>query len=170
MAKKDELFSAAVNAISGARLTENEIELLRDASVSDFIECGIDMDNIFKALSHAGIENNRLVNQDLYDPNVVEESLSGSRIKEIIQEELQNHYTGEPEDRDLDYPNPKEGHLVKTQLYNIARNALQLHESLGDNDNLPAWCIQYIGQVGDKLDTVTEYLEYKILQTQLDEE
>jgi hypothetical protein len=160
-----ELWNAAANAITGARLTEEEIKLLHDASVDDLLACGLDMDDITKALSHAGVENNRLVNQDLYNPNVVEETVSGSRLKEIIKEELENFYPG---GMDLDYSEPKEGHLVKGQLYGIARNALQLHEALGDDDDVPAWCIQYVGQVAEKLSTVTEYLEYKILQGQLD--
>jgi hypothetical protein len=169
MASSDELYAAALNALSGARLTQEEIDMIKGAEMTEFMEAGLDMDMAAKAVNFAGIENNRHVNQDLYDPLPLEEgAVTGNRLQQIIREELEEFY-GSPK-QDLDYPQPEEGKMVKGQLYHIAQNALQLHEALDDDADLPGWCIQYVGQAAEKLSGVVEYLEYKILQQQLDGE
>jgi len=169
MASSEKLYAAALNALSGARLTQEEIDTIKEADMVAFLEAGLDMDMVAKAVNFAGIENNRHINQDLYNPLPLEEgAITGSRLQQIIKEELEEFY-GSPK-QDLDYEHPEEGKMVKGQLYHIAQNALQLHEALDDDADLPGWCIQYVGQAAEKLSGVVEYLEYKILQQQLDGE
>lgn len=55
----------------------------------------------------------------------------------------------------------QEGEMAKTQLKTIARNAQDLMNMLGDNDNLPEWVQNKITKANDYLDSATDYLKSK---------
>lgn len=64
--------------------------------------------------------------------------------------------------RMMDYPNPKEGRMMRSDLYNIALDAMQLRELLRDNDNLPQWTQNKLAVARDRVNSVREYLEAKV--------
>jgi hypothetical protein len=64
--------------------------------------------------------------------------------------------------RMLDYPHPKEGRMVRSDLYNIALDAMQLRALLRDDDNLPQWTQSKLAVARDRVNSVREYLEAKI--------
>ena len=66
--------------------------------------------------------------------------------------------------RDLDYREPKEGRMMRSNLYNIAQDAMQLHDMLQDDDNLPQWTQEKVATARDRLNSVREYLEAKIVK------
>jgi len=70
--------------------------------------------------------------------------------------------------RDFDYGHG-EAKMTKRQLYHIAKNAMMLHESLMDGDDLPEWCQSKISQAEQAVDDVAEYLEYKMLNSMMHE-
>ena len=52
--------------------------------------------------------------------------------------------------------------MARSDLWNIARKAQSLHDLLRDNDDLPEWVQSKIATVEDRMDTVTNYLTYKL--------
>mgnify|MGYP001241120060 CR=1 FL=1 len=68
--------------------------------------------------------------------------------------------------RNLSYGHTKstdhEGRSSKKQLYYIFRKSQSLHDMLNDDDDLPEWVQSKISRVADKINSVYEYLEYKI--------
>ena len=49
--------------------------------------------------------------------------------------------------------------MAKTQLKTIVRNAQDLMNMLGDDDNLPEWVQNKITKANDYLDSATDYLK-----------
>ena len=74
----------------------------------------------------------------------------------------------DPDDdgRNLSYGHSKssdhEGRSTKKYLYQIFRKAQSLHDMLHDDDDLPEWVQSKVAQSADKIDSVYDYLEYKI--------
>ena len=68
--------------------------------------------------------------------------------------------------RNLSYGNIKstdrEGRSTKKQLYYIFRKSQSLYDMLDDDDDLPEWVQSKVSRAADKIQTVYEYLEYKI--------
>lgn len=54
--------------------------------------------------------------------------------------------------------------MAKGQLFHIAKNAQSLHDKLNDDDQLPEWVQSKIAVVADYVETIADYLEYKIHQ------
>jgi len=69
-----------------------------------------------------------------------------------------HHSTG----RDMDYGS-YEGHMTKSQLFQIAQDSTQLHGMLQDSDDLPEWVQSKIAVIADDLDSVFDYLEYELV-------
>lgn len=64
--------------------------------------------------------------------------------------------------RNLDYEKPKEGRMMKSNLYNIAQDAMHLCDMLYDDDDLPQWAHEKLATARDRINSVREYLEAKI--------
>jgi hypothetical protein len=64
--------------------------------------------------------------------------------------------------RNLDYPMPLEGRMVRQQLARIVNDATALHNALQDDDDLPAWVQLKISTAEDRLHAASDYLRYKI--------
>ena len=56
----------------------------------------------------------------------------------------------------------REGRSTKKQLYYISRKAQSLHDMIYDDDDLPEWIQSKISRSADKIESVYNYLEYKI--------
>ena len=64
--------------------------------------------------------------------------------------------------RNFDYEVSYEGKMARSDLWNIARKAQSLHDLLRDNDDLPEWVQSKIATIEDRMDTVANYLTYKL--------
>lgn len=68
--------------------------------------------------------------------------------------------------RNLSYGHTKatdhEGRSTKKQLYYIFTKAQSLHDMIHDDDDLPEWVQSKISRAADKIQSVHNYLEYKI--------
>ena len=64
--------------------------------------------------------------------------------------------------RNLDYERPREGGMMKSNLYNMAQDAMALCDMLHDDDDLPQWTQEKVATARDRLNSVREYLEAKI--------
>jgi hypothetical protein len=69
------------------------------------------------------------------------------------------HNFGEAKEDPAEYD--QEGDMAKTQLRSIKYHADELHEMLGDNDNLPEWVQSKLTLAQDYLQTVCDYMYSK---------
>ena len=63
--------------------------------------------------------------------------------------------------RNFDYPMPRQGRMAKQQLARMVMDATALHQTLGDDDLLPAWTLLKINTAEDRLHMASDYLRYK---------
>lgn len=63
--------------------------------------------------------------------------------------------------RNFDYPMPLEGRMARQQLARIAMDAAKLHNTLQDDDDLPAWVLLKINTAEDRLHMASDYMRYK---------
>ena len=59
----------------------------------------------------------------------------------------------------------EEGWLAKSQLYNIAKDAGELHQLIGDTDQLEAWMQAKITKAADYMAAVKNYIEYNMVSS-----
>ena len=66
---------------------------------------------------------------------------------------------GQTEDKDpAEYD--QEGDMAKTQLKTMIDAAQELHDMMGDNDNLPEWVQNKITKATDYIDSVRDYMKH----------
>ena len=63
--------------------------------------------------------------------------------------------------RNLDYGHMYEGHMARTEVDNIERNAKKLQKLLRDDDDLPEWVNKKIVLANSYLKSATNYLHNK---------
>ena len=80
-------------------------------------------------------------------------------FKKIIKE------TYEDSGRNFDYgsqkSDAKEGKMMKKSLLTTAKDLVELHQFLQDQDDLQTWCHNYIAIARDRISTVKDYLTTK---------
>ena len=160
-AKKD-LELAVVKALCDAPLRREELDELMAITQSDLIrDHGCDLYMAERVTQHAKQELYRMRAQNLQTP----------------EEELSDLYPAHPytrtsplneagEGRMLDYghvvSDSREGRMAKGALRNIAVDSYRLHQLLDDEDDIPQWCAYKIAQAKLMMNSVREYLEYKL--------
>jgi hypothetical protein len=83
-----------------------------------------------------------------------------SRLKEIIQEELEM-YSDEPSQDEMGDPEyDQEGYMTKSELYKIGEYAIQLHDMIEGYDNLPEWIQSKVSKMAQMIGDVKHALEY----------
>tara|TARA_B100000941_G_scaffold272980_1_gene232919 strand:- start:152 stop:418 length:267 start_codon:yes stop_codon:yes gene_type:complete len=85
--------------------------------------------------------------------------MNHENLKKLIKAELQEH------GRNFDYghhkSDAKEGKMMKKSLLVMAKDLVELHNYLEDQDDLPSWCHSYISVARDRLGVVKDYLTTK---------
>ena len=83
--------------------------------------------------------------------------INESKVKQIINEEMMmlddKHH--------MDHVD-EEGGMAKSQLYNLAKYAIMLHDSLDDETQLEAWVQSKITIASEYIGKVKHYLEYEM--------
>ena len=92
-----------------------------------------------------------------------------STLKKFIRESCGDNVPSDvpseiPAGRDLDYSVPAEGKHAKAHLFHTSDDAMRLHDMLGDDDNIPTWCLEYLAIARHGVGVVHDYLSYKISQ------
>lgn len=54
-----------------------------------------------------------------------------------------------------------EGWMIKSQLYNIAKNAMRLHKVIDEQEDFEDWVQAKLTIADDYLETITHFLEYR---------
>ena len=63
--------------------------------------------------------------------------------------------------KNYDYPQPKQGAMVKQQLASTAFHASRMYDVLDDDDRLPAWVLLKVSTAEDRLRAAADYMRYK---------
>lgn len=100
--------------------------------------------------------------------------ISKDRLKQIIKEELEVSVSGRHDEmHGGDYqvdPDGYEGRMTKGNLYKIAQYASELHDLIGDDENLEPWVEEKIAVAAHMMDSVGHYLQYEKHRGHEDEE
>jgi len=100
---------------------------------------------------------------------------------EIIDDEHEDdedHEFNEPDETevddegDLDYEDSdvyEETGMIKSNLFMLAKKSLELHDEVGDGDDLPEWVQEKIAVASYMMDTVHDYLMYEMTKGDLQE-
>ena len=86
--------------------------------------------------------------------------ISKNRLKEIIQEEMEMYSDDDAMGPVSDPEYDQEGYMTKSALYKIAEYAMELHDRIGDDDNLPEWMEFKIAKMSQMIGDVKHALEY----------
>lgn len=82
-----------------------------------------------------------------------------SELRQLVKEAIND------QGRNFDYghqkSDAKEGKMMKKSLLVMAKDLLELHKYLQDQDDLPTWCHSYISVARDRLGVVKDYLTTK---------
>ena len=91
--------------------------------------------------------------------------INESKVKRIISEEMMmlddKHH--------MDYVD-EEGGMAKSQLYNLAKYAIMLHDALEDDTQLESWVQSKITIASEYMSKVKHYLEYEMGLDMMDPE
>lgn len=63
--------------------------------------------------------------------------------------------------RNLDYPMPMHGRMIRQRLWEVQQDASALYDTLRDDDRVPAWTLDKVATGGDRIGQVSRYLRFK---------
>jgi nitric oxide reductase large subunit len=93
------------------------------------------------------------------------------KLVQVVTEEMKHDYGSDASVKQMKKMTPgqkeekdpgeydQEGDMAKTQLRTIADAAKELHDMLGDDDNMPEWAQNKITKAADYIDSVRDYLK-----------
>lgn len=64
--------------------------------------------------------------------------------------------------RNLDYPMPMHGRMLRQRLWEARLDAGMLYDVLRDDDAVPAWTLDKIATATNNIGQVSRYLRYKV--------
>jgi hypothetical protein len=100
--------------------------------------------------------------------------ISKSRLKEIIQEELDMYQMEgpieEPEELSGDPEYEQEGYMAKSQLFKVGEYAMKLHDMIQGDDDLPEWMQYKIAVMSQMIGDVYHALDYDLQTGQFDQQ
>ena len=110
--------------------------------------------------------------------------LNKNELRKMILKEMHDHILvdAEPEsswhterqpDGTMDYEDSdayEESGMIKSNLFNIATKAMDMHDSIQDGDDLPEWVQEKIAVCASMMRTLHDYLSYEMVKDELHEE
>ena len=92
---------------------------------------------------------------------------------EIIEDEHNDPDETEVDaEGNLDYEDSdvyEETGMIKSNLFMLAKKSLELHDAIGDRDDLSEWVQEKIAVASHMIDTVHDYLAYEMIKDELHE-
>ena len=84
------------------------------------------------------------------------------QLRRIIREEIE--VISLEQGRDFAADDQGEVRMEKSQLFKIGQYAQSLHDTLGDNDELPKWVTAKIAIIANDIGKIKHHLEYKMMR------
>jgi hypothetical protein len=95
------------------------------------------------------------VNNHAFDSMDHEDMMVETHMNHAVDRSVEHHGG-----RDMGEGGP--ARMAKGQLFNIAKKAQSLHDTLSDDDTLPEWVQAYVNSAFDYMGTIDDYLSYKM--------
>lgn len=126
----------------------------------------------------------KLVLKEMYDHVHENDDIHADRVAsfekgyEFAQDDEEEDEFNEPdetevdEEGDFDYEDSdvyEETGMIKSNLFMLAKKSLELHDEIGDGDDLPEWVQEKIAVASYMMDTVHDYLMYEMSKGDLHE-
>lgn len=89
--------------------------------------------------------------------SITKMKITKNQLRMIIKEACGDAAMAEPEI----YGHGGKSSMAKSQLFQIATDAAQLHDLLNEEDELPEWVQSKIAVMADSMDAVFDHIEYK---------
>ena len=122
--------------------------------------CDLYMSEMIK--QHAKLEQYRLRAQNQNTPDDGTSDLYPDKPYTRTNPISESHNAGRMLDHGSVASDAREGRMARGALRNIAVDSYRLHQLLNDEDDLPQWCEYKIAQAKMMMNSVREYLEYKL--------
>jgi hypothetical protein len=84
----------------------------------------------------------------------------------------EDYSTDVDDEGNLDYEDSnvyEETGMIKSNLFMLAKKSLELHDEIGDSDDLPEWVQEKIAVASYMMDTVHDYLMYEMVKGDIHE-
>ena len=169
---KAQLELAVTKCLTGAKLTPAELTEVSALCESDLMRSfGCDLYMAETVKLHAKKEMMRLRAQNQFTKMDGLQNGNGYPKKpftrtEYVQEPRKRLKEDRGEGRMMDYGHTKsdseEGRMMKQFLRDMAVDAYRLHQMLEDGDDLPEWCHYKVAQAQGMMQSIRNYLEYKL--------
>lgn len=155
----------------GQLLPEDSLALIETLTIGDLIiEFGLSVDDAASVLKNADIVRRKMLAPGFRTG--INESKTLSKIRQIIYEcaceemeqqvAMQYHPVSSGDGLSFEDSDPhEEAGMIKSNLFSIASKAQQLHDMVGDSDDLPEWVQEKIAVVDEMIDVITDYLAYE---------
>lgn len=121
----------------------------------------------------------KMVLREMYDhmddedmPEISAEIIDDEHDDEDEDEFNEPDETEVDEEGDFDYEDSdvyEETGMIKSNLFMLAKKSLELHDEVGDGDDLPEWVQEKIAVASYMMDTVHDYLMYEMTKGDLQE-
>ena len=158
---KSDLELGIFKALSSAPLRPSELAELLAVTEADLMrDHGCDLYMAETVKQRAKLEQYRLRAQNQYTPSEENEELYPT--KPYTRTAPINESSGRMLDHGHVVSDSHEGKMARSALYHIADDATTLRSILNDEDDLPQWCEYKIAQAKLMMNSVREYLEYKL--------
>lgn len=92
--------------------------------------------------------------------------------EEEFEDEEEDYDTDVDDEGDIDYEDSnvyEETGMIKSNLFMLAKKSMELHDSIGDKDDLPEWVQEKIAVASYMIDTIHDYLMYEMVKDDLHE-
>jgi len=92
--------------------------------------------------------------------------------EEGFEDEEEDYDTDVDDEGDIDYEDSnvyEETGMIKSNLFMLAKKSMELHDSIGDKDDLPEWVQEKIAVASYMIDTIHDYLMYEMVKDDLHE-
>ena len=156
---------------AGQLLPEESLALIENLTIGDLIiEFGLSVDEAASVLKNADIIRRKVLAPGFRTG--ISESKTLSKIRQIIYEcaceemeqqaPTQYHPVSSGDGLSFEDSDPhEEAGMIKSNLFSISSKAQQLHDMVGDSDDLPEWVQEKIAVVDEMIDVITDYLTYE---------
>ncbi len=156
---------------NGQLLPEDSLALIENLTIGDLIiEFGLSVDDAASVLKNADIIRRKVLAPGFRTG--ISESKTLSKIRQIIYEcaceemeqqaQVQYHPVSSGTGLSFEDSNPhEEAGMIKSNLFSISSKAQQLHDMVGDADDLPEWVQEKIAVVDEMIDVIADYLTYE---------
>jgi hypothetical protein len=176
-AKKEIISNIIEIACCGGVLTADELNEVVELTLGDMIvEMGVPYEKAVMAIK--GIEISAKKNQAKgfrYPPKALKEArilrecgemdwdMMGTQTT-VPSNDMTHYHPEENEEGGMDFEDSdsyEEAGMVKSNLYNTATKAAQLHDMIGDADDVPEWVQEKIAVMSEYASVIHDYLTYE---------